>query len=62
MTSARTSWSAPGKTTIVHLLVNYPPKVVVSSLVNSLKGRLSQEIAPEVYRSDNRSTYGRCPT
>jgi putative transposase len=35
----------------VHLLVNYPPKVAVSSLVNSLKGassRVLREQHPEI--------------
>ena len=34
----------------VHLLVNYPPKVAVSSLVNSLKGASSRVLRKE--RSD----------
>jgi len=40
-----------GETNHVHLLVNYPPKVAVSSLVNSLKGvssRLLRKQHPEL--------------
>lgn len=36
----------------MHLLAGYPPKVAVSSLVNSLKRRLGQETAPEAQRAD----------
>ena len=35
----------------VHLLVNYPPKVAVSSLVNSLKGDSSRMIRQKNYPS-----------
>ena len=35
----------------VHLLVNYPPKVAVSSLVNSLKGVSSRMIREQNYPS-----------
>jgi putative transposase len=35
----------------VHLLVNYPPKVAVSSLVNSLKGVSSRVIRKKDYPS-----------
>jgi hypothetical protein len=52
MTSARTSSSATGKTTICTCWPGYPPKVAVSSLVNSLKRRLGQETAPEAQRAD----------
>ena len=31
----------------VHLLINYPPKVVVSNLVNSLKGVSSRHLRKE---------------
>jgi len=34
----------------VHLLVNYPPKVSVSSLVNSLKGVSSYVLRPQLPR------------
>jgi REP element-mobilizing transposase RayT len=36
-----------GENNHVHLLVNYPPKVSVSSLVNSLKG-VSSYVLPEL--------------
>jgi putative transposase len=39
----------------VHLLVNYPPKVAVSSLVNSLKGASSRVLRNE--RPDLRKQY-----
>lgn len=35
----------------VHLLVNYPPKVAVSALVNSLKGVSSRMIRQKSYPS-----------
>jgi putative transposase len=35
----------------VHLLVNYPPKVAVSALVNSLKGVSSRMIRKKHYQS-----------
>ncbi|MGP5019770.1 MULTISPECIES: IS200/IS605 family transposase [Halomonadaceae] len=34
----------PGETDHVHLLVNYPPKVAISRLVNSLKGVSSRRM------------------
>lgn len=42
----------------VHLLVNYPPKVSVSSLVNSLKGVSSRMIRKKNYPSINRQLWG----
>ena len=42
----------------VHLLVNYPPKVSVSSLVNSLKGVSSRMIRKNNYPSINRQLWG----
>lgn len=33
-----------GETDHVHLLVNYPPKVAISKLVNSLKGASSRKL------------------
>lgn len=42
-----------GESNHVHLLVNYPPKVAVSKLVNSLKGvssRLLRKQHPELHR------------
>ncbi len=44
-----------GETDHVHLLIEYPPKVAVSGLVNSLKGvssrRLRQEFTGRVNRA-----------
>jgi putative transposase len=42
----------------VHLLVNYPPKVNVSALVNSLKGVSSRMIRLERYPSIHRKLCG----
>ncbi|OUL88769.1 IS200/IS605 family transposase [Paraburkholderia hospita] len=42
----------------VHLLVNYPPKVSVSSLVNSLKGVYSRMIRQKRYPSIRKKLWG----
>jgi putative transposase len=42
----------------VHLLVNYPPKVSVSSLVNSLKGVSSRMIRQKQYPSIRKRLWG----
>jgi putative transposase len=42
----------------VHLLVNYPPKVAVSKLVNSLKGVSSLLIKKKNYPSIKEKLYG----
>ena len=42
----------------VHLLINYPPKVSVSKLVNSLKGASSQIIRKKNYPSINNKLWG----
>src|ERR1700686_2358014 len=42
----------------VHLLVNYPPKVSVSSLVNSLKGVSSRMIRKKNYPTIRRKLWG----
>jgi putative transposase len=42
----------------VHLLVNYPPKVAVSSLVNSLKGVSSRMIRQKLYPSIRKKLWG----
>jgi putative transposase len=42
----------------VHLLVNYPPKVAVSRLVNSLKGVSSRMIRKKNYPSVTKSLWG----
>ena len=41
----------------VHLLINYPPKIAISSLVNSLKGVSSRMIRKKNYPSI-RKNYG----
>lgn len=42
----------------VHLLVNYPPKVSVSALVNSLKGVSSRMIRQKNYPSIRKKLWG----
>lgn len=42
----------------VHLLVNYPPKVAISKLVNSLKGVSSRLIRKKQYPSIQRALWG----
>jgi len=42
----------------VHLLVNYPPKVAVSNLVNSLKGVSSRMIRQKMYPSIRKKLWG----
>ena len=42
----------------VHLLVNYPPKVSVSALVNSLKGVSSRMIRQKDYPSIRKKLWG----
>jgi putative transposase len=42
----------------VHLLVNYPPKVAVSALVNSLKGVSSRMIRKKNYPSVRKRLWG----
>ncbi|MFC3333033.1 IS200/IS605 family transposase [Paenalcaligenes hominis] len=42
----------------VHLLVNYPPKVAVSALVNSLKGVSSRMIREKTYPSIHNKLWG----
>jgi REP element-mobilizing transposase RayT len=43
-----------------HLFVNYPPKVAVSALMNSLKG-VSSRMPPEELSSHAPQAVGRCP-
>ena len=47
-----------GQHDYVHLLVNYPPKVSVSKLVNSLKGASSQRIRKRGYSSVQEALWG----
>jgi putative transposase len=42
----------------VHLLVNYPPKIAISSLVNSLKGVSSRMICKKNYASIRKKLWG----
>ena len=42
----------------VHLLVNYPPKVAVSNLVNSLKGVSSRMIRKKRYLTISKKLWG----
>ncbi len=42
----------------VHLLVNYPPKVAISTLVNSLKGVSSRMIRKKNYLSITKKLWG----
>ncbi len=42
----------------VHLLINYPPKVAVSKLVNSLKGVSSRLIRKKKYSSIEHALWG----
>ena len=42
----------------VHLLVNYPPKVAVSALVNSLKGVSSRMIRKKRYAAIKKKLWG----
>lgn len=52
------SWSSSTGRTGVHLLVNYPPKVSVSSLVNSLKGVSSRLVRKKNYPSIQKKLWG----
>jgi putative transposase len=47
-----------GEDDYVHLLVNYPPKVSVSALVNSLKGVSSRMIRKKNYPTIRRKLWG----
>ena len=47
-----------GESDHVHLLVNYPPKVSISSLVNSLKGVSSRLIRKRNYPSIQSKLWG----
>ena len=42
----------------VHLLINYPPKVAISTLVNSLKGVSSRMIRHKKYPSITKKLWG----
>ncbi|BDA04035.1 hypothetical protein OHP003_13100 [Helicobacter pylori] len=48
-----------GESDHVHLLINYPPKVSVSKLVNSLKGVSSRLIRKHHFKSVEASLWGK---
>jgi REP element-mobilizing transposase RayT len=48
-----------GEDNHVHLLVNYPPKVSISTLVNSLKGVSSRMIRKKNYSNIRKKAVGR---
>lgn len=48
-----------GENDHVHVLIEYPPKVAVSSLVNSLKGASSRTIRKKQFPEIRQSLYGR---
>jgi putative transposase len=47
-----------GKSDHVHLLINYPPKVSVSKLVNSLKGVSSRQVRKQKFQSIKEKLWG----
>lgn len=49
-----------GKDDHVHLLVNYPPKISISSLVNSLKGGSSRLIRKKNFASIRNALWKNC--
>ena len=48
-----------GETDYVHLLIEYPPKVAISRLVNSLKGVSSRLIRKKDYPSIQNALWGK---
>src|ERR1700726_4798703 len=48
-----------GENDHVHLLVNYPPKVAISKLVNSLKGVSSRMVRKKDYPSIRKALWGK---
>lgn len=48
-----------GENDHVHLLVNYPPKIAISTLVNSLKGVSSRLIRKKGYPSIQKALWGK---
>lgn len=58
MTLGHRWWSLRGEKDHVHLLVNYPPKVSVSRLVNSLKGVSSRMVRLKGYESIQKHLWG----
>jgi putative transposase len=48
-----------GESDHIHLLVNYPPKVSVSKLVNSLKGVSSRKVRQQKFKSVDSKLWGK---
>lgn len=48
-----------GESDHIHLLVNYPPKVSVSKLVNSLKGVSSRKVRQQRFKSVDSKLWGK---
>jgi putative transposase len=42
----------------VHLLINYPPKIAISKLVNSLKGVSSRQVRKQKFKSVKENLWG----
>lgn len=47
-----------GESDHVHLLINYPPKVSISKLVNSLKGVSSRKVRSQKFQSVKEKLWG----
>ncbi len=47
-----------GESDHVHLLINYPPKVSISKLVNSLKGVSSRKVRQQKFQSVKEKLWG----
>jgi putative transposase len=48
-----------GESDHIHLLINYPPKVSVSKLVNSLKGVSSRKVRQQKFNSVDSKLWGK---
>ena len=48
-----------GESDHVHLLINYPPKVSISKLVNSLKGVSSRKVRQQKFKSVDSKLWGK---
>ena len=47
-----------GESDHIHLFVNYPPKVSISKLVNSLKGVSNRKVRQQKFKSVNSKLWG----
>lgn len=47
-----------GESDHIHLLINYPPKVSISKLVNSLKGVSSRQVRKAKFKSVKEKLWG----